>query len=115
MSRTVPAPRRATTPGGSRKRRGPIVGDATFTLGDDIIAFDTTAVDRVAQLLAAAAVPQGTIVGAEVFTGANNAILTAVAGDTVGGGATSTVTPALRTVSVQSDGLLTWTIVSIGA
>jgi len=94
-----------------RNQRGPVAGDTTFLLQDDVVLFDTTASDRNGFLPAAAGVPPGTIYEGAISAGANNAILTAVAGDNIGGAGTLTITPTLRAIGVQSDGVHTWTAV----
>lgn len=103
MARIVPAPKTRVPRAVTRaQERGPIAGDGTFALGDAVLLFDTTAGARVATLPPIADVPAGTEFQAVISAGANNVTLTPSGSDTVEGGATFAVTPAMRTGRVIS-------------
>lgn len=113
-ARMVPAPKRATTAASVRTQRGPLTAAGTFGLGDDVLLFDTTAGALPANLPAAADVPPGTTYTAAISAGANNVTLTAAGSDTIEGAATSVITPVLRAVGVQTDGVSRWTRIEAG-
>lgn len=113
-ARIVPAPRRSTTPQNIRRERGPLTAADTFTLSDDVLLFDTTAGDLVANLPLAADVPPGTRFTAVVYAGGNNITLTRAGADLIEGAATLAVTPTIRVTALESDGVSAWTRVEGG-